>query len=273
MASEDPIKAQFDILRKRAQQAATTATQQEREGLKRRFASIGQVGSGAQIRAEAQLGKRAAERIKGVEETVGLAELAEKQRRQELGEAREFARGEREASQAFGAEQAGLQRQFSRGERLGSQDFAGTQAGLGREFARGERLGAQEFATVERQAGQRFAGLENFKSRELQLLGQKLQSRALDLQRKSVDAGIRQFDQEFKRDSAVIAFNQRMTEQANSEDLFEQLGLPSPLKGLKSPGGIGGAAIGTTLGAIAGGPVGAVIGGALGSAIGGGIKL
>lgn len=164
MAADDPISKQFEIMRKRARQAAQTATQQEREGLKRRFAALGQVGSGAQIRAEAQAQQRAAQRLERAEETVGLAELAERQRQRETAEAREFARGEREAGQRFAAEQAGIGRRFAaeqagigRGftaEQAGLQRrFAAEQAGVGREFARGERLGAQEFGAAQAQLG------------------------------------------------------------------------------------------------------------------------
>lgn len=207
MAAEDPIKAQFDILRKRARQAATTATQQEREGLQRRFASIGQVGSGAQIRAEAQAADRAAKRLGQAEETVSLAELGERQRQKEIGEARAFARGEREASQMFGAEQAGLQRRF-----------AAEQAGLGREFARGERMGSQDFAKGERMGSQDFA----FRAEEARRIAQESQfGRAQAFAKRQLDTAIEQFDREFVRDSATIEFNKRMAEDAANKGMFD----------------------------------------------------
>ncbi len=54
MAVQDPVSQRFEVLKKQARQQARTQAQTEQEGLRRRFAQIGQVGSGAQIRAEAQ---------------------------------------------------------------------------------------------------------------------------------------------------------------------------------------------------------------------------
>ena len=253
MAAEDPVKAQFDILRKRAKQAATTATQQEREGLSRRFASINQVGSGAQIRSEAQAFERGAKRQQEAEETIGLAELGERQRQKELTESRGFARGEREASQLFGAEQAGLQRrfasleagkgrEFARGERRGAQEFAGGQAGIqrrfasteagkGREFARGERVGSQEFARGEREGAQDFNQGQFQVSADLQRRASILQEGTFIENRRRFQESIRQFDQEFARDTETIEFNKRMAEMSARQGAFGggkgPMGLPS----------------------------------------------
>ena len=249
MAAEDPVKAQFDILRKRAKQAATTATQQEREGLSRRFASINQVGSGAQIRSEAQAFERGAKRQQEAEETIGLAELGERQRQKELGESREFARGERQASQLFGAEQAGLQRrfasleagkgrQFATGERRGSQAFAGGQAGIqrrfasteagkGREFASGERRGSQDFARGEREGAQEFNQGQFETSADLQRRASILQESAFIENKNRFQESIRQFDLEFIRDSDTIDFNKRMSEAEANSTFWDDLGFGS----------------------------------------------
>ena len=247
MAADDPLKERFEIFRKRAKQAATTATQREKEGLSRRFAQIGQVGSGAQIRAEAQAGERGAKRLAQAEESVGLAELGERQRLQEVKEARQFARGEREAGQMFAAEQAGLGRQFARGERLGSQAFAGKQADIQRKFARGERLSAQDFASLEAIAGRKFSKSERlsaqrfadkqakkariFTAKQNRLM-RTMQNKALTLQRDAFEEGVRQFDDTFARDTETIEFNKKMAEEMANKDLFDDLGLSGLFDGI-----------------------------------------
>jgi len=243
MAADDPTKERFEILRRRAQQAARTATQQEREGLQRRFAAIGQIGSGAQIRAEAQAAERAAKRLQQAEETVGLAELAERQRQREIGEQRAFARGEREAGQTFAArqagigrefaaQQAGIGREFARGEREAGQTLATQQAREGREFARGERISSQEFATGEAEKGRDF-------TREQQALSRDLQEKALAFQRTAFDENIRQWESEFNRDTSTIEFNKKMALENASRTLLDDLGLGGvSMSGLATgPGG------------------------------------
>ena len=240
MAADDPLKERFEILRRRARQAATSASQQEAEGLKRRFAQIGQVGSGAQIRAEAQASKRGAERLARAEETVGLAELAERQRQKEIAETREFARGERQESQTFAAQQAALARQFARGERLGSQTFAAGQADLQRKFQTGERLSSQDWQRLENEAGRTFSqeeriAAQNFANRQAAVarvftagqnaLARALQKEGLTLQRDAFNEGVRQFDKEFARDTDTIEFNKDMAEQTLNRTIFDDLGL------------------------------------------------
>lgn len=240
MAADDPLKERFEILRRRARQAAASESQREAEGLKRRFAQIGQVGSGAQIRAEAQASKRGAERLARAEETVGLAELAERQRAKEVAEAREFARGERQASQTFAAQQAALGREFARGERLGSQTFAAGQADLQRKFQTGERISSQDWQRLENEAGRTFSkeeriAAQNFANRQGAIsraftagqnaLARALQREGLDLQRDAFDEGVRQFDKEFARDTDTIEFNKKMAEETLNRTLFDDLGL------------------------------------------------
>ena len=259
MATQDPISQQFEILRKRAKQAANTATQQEREGLQRRFAALGQVGSGAQIRAESQAYQRGAERLQKAEESVGLAELSERQRRQDISEQRNFQTAERLAGQKFSSEQAGLQRQFAQqlqeaqrkyatGERLSSQEFAALQASKGREYATGERLGSQEFASQEANLGREYQTQQS-------ALARAIQEKALVFQQKSFDEGIRQFDLEFGRDSATIDFNKRMAELNSSKTLLDDLGVTG-ITGTPGSSKFG-AFLGTALG---GGPTQGLIG-------------
>lgn len=132
--------SQFDVLRRRAKREANVQTQQGQEALKRRFASIGQLNSGAAIKQQQIAHQQGAERAERATQNIDLAEAQENQRRKELIEGRQFQSGE-----------AAKQREFITGERLGGQEFAGNQAQLGREFATSERLGGQEFAGGEAQ--------------------------------------------------------------------------------------------------------------------------
>jgi hypothetical protein len=118
---------QFEILRRRAKREANVQTQQGQEALKRRFASIGQLNSGAAIKQQQIARQQGAERAERAAQTVDLAEAQENQRRKELIEGRQFQSGESQK-----------QREFLTGERIGGQ-----------EFATGERIGGQEFVSGE----------------------------------------------------------------------------------------------------------------------------
>lgn len=204
---KDETTAQFDLLRKRAKQEATKATQQEQEGLQRRFASLGQGSSGAAIRSQSLAESRGAERLQQAQEGIGFQEAAERQRQGEIAKQREFQTSEREAGQ-----------QFALGAQKGQQEFGAQQAELARQYATGERKAGQEFAIGERQAGQTFATEQNQLSRALQQAG-------LDLQTEAQNTQIAQFEREFNRDSNTIAFNQKMAESASKSNFLDDLGI------------------------------------------------
>lgn len=240
MAGNDPLKEQFDILRKRAKQGAATATQAEQEGLQRRFAQIGQVGSGSQIRAEAQASERGAQRLAQAEETVGLAELGEKQRLKETDEARKFATSERLGSQEFGANQADIQRKYGTSERLGSQAFGSEQADIQRKFMQGERLSAQDFASLEAEAGRKFSQEERIAAQDFadeqgkitrqfqeveNTLNRALQQAGLDFQVTAFNENTRQVDRQFEEDVRVTNINAAMADRESKKSLLDDLGL------------------------------------------------
>lgn len=207
MAADDPIAKQFELLRKRARQSAVQAGQAESEGLKRRFAQIGQVGSGAQIRAEAQAAERGAKRLARAEEAVGLAELGERQRQKEIGEAREFSRGERRAGQEFAARQAGIGRGFAAEQARVGRGFAAEQAGLGRGFQRELSESQRRFAATEAGKGRTFAQEQALAQRGF-ITGEREAgelTRAAELQRQREFAGKERVGaQEFAAEQAGI---------------------------------------------------------------------
>jgi hypothetical protein len=235
----DPA-ARFQRLRKEAKQEIQADVGQAQEAMKRRFAKLGLTGSGAQIKAQQQVEAEAGKRKDLALGRIASAEEQEALRRREIQEGREFARGEREASQSFAAEQAGLGREFQRGERLGSQAFASGQADLQRRFSAGEAAINREFQSeMETRASKRFYD--------------------------QLDQAAEQFERQFNLDELVTKFNMDMAQAAqDKKGLFEQAG------GVFSSGEFGGAFAGSQFGggAIAGGILGGAGGGGLGQAVG-----
>ena len=219
--------SRFDILRRQAKQQTTAGTQAQKEALKRRFAQLGQGTSGAAIKAE-QLAAREGEKQLGSRlGQIDIAEQTEKQRKQEIEEARQFQRGEREASQAFGAEQAAIARQFATGEREAGQAFAAEQASVQRDFQ--SELQAKQRELQERlQAGQiSFQQAENEKNR-LQQASQFLTQ--LKEARSQFDKQMAQAAEQFEEEVRVNNFNMQTADRQLKEPgiiggILEDLGL------------------------------------------------
>lgn len=241
MAQEalDP-NARFKRLKEEAKRETTAQTQQAQEALKRRFAALGLQSSGAAIKQE-QLAQEAGQtalqrRLEGIQS----AQETEQLRRQEIEEGRQFARGEREASQKFGAEQAKLAREFQTGERTAAQLFGAEQALLGREFAKGERLSAQDFAALQNKIQREFASDEALKQRgftaEQAQLARDIQidqfAKQLEFQKESRAIQESQFGQQmdlaikqFNLDEEITRYNQALAEaEASKKTIFDSLG-------------------------------------------------
>lgn len=127
MAIQPDGPDQFELARKRASAQNNAAVQGQQDALKRRFASLGSVNSGAAIKQNQMVAERGQENLAAVNQNIDAAQTAEFGRKAELQANRDFARS----------------------ERLGSQDFMGSQAELGRKFSTSERLGSQAFAAGE----------------------------------------------------------------------------------------------------------------------------
>ena len=67
--------------------------QQEKEGLKRKFASLGALGSGASIKAESQAGEAASRRMAEGSQKIEMARLGEQARQEDVEAQRAFQRG------------------------------------------------------------------------------------------------------------------------------------------------------------------------------------
>lgn len=136
---------QFSLARKRAQQRTTAETQEQKQALKRRFASMGGLGTGASIKAEQQAEQAGSERLQGAMEGIDVAQAQEAQRQKEIEQAREFQKSEREAAQKYASEESAL----------------------GREFAKTERIESQSFADAQRLAAEQFQGAQNDEQRAM----------------------------------------------------------------------------------------------------------
>ena len=138
----DP-SARFERLRQRAKQEQSATTQQQKEALQRRFAALGQLGSGADIKT-GQLAEEAGQKQLGrVQEGIRNIEEEDILRRQEIKAQREFQASEAAKGRQFAAEQAEIARQAGL-EQLGvQQEFAAEQAKLGRDFQSSEALAAR----------------------------------------------------------------------------------------------------------------------------------
>lgn len=109
---------EYDILRKQAQQRTNKQAQMGNEAIQRRFAQLGAVGSGAQLRQEEKLRQQVAQEGEQAQQQVGLAESGELQRRKELEQGQQFAATEAEKARAFQGQESALTR-AQQGEQFG----------------------------------------------------------------------------------------------------------------------------------------------------------
>lgn len=261
-AAQAPQSAQdqndeFDIARKRAKREANAALQGQQDALKRRFATLGNLNSGARLKLEQKAQDSVQRRLGEANETIGAAERAEDRRRQEIAEGRKFQSSEREASQGFAAQQAelgrnftsqeaALQRKYLTGERLSSQEFAALQNATQREFATREREASEGFASKQNEIG---------RAQQKELFQKEMEQRLA-----AFNEQVRQFNETFSEEVRVT--------DANLETARKQLEDKGFFDSDAGQGALAGAATGAAIGSVV--PVvGTAIGGLAGAAIGG----
>ena len=175
----DQDVSEFDTQRKKAEQQINAQKQGQQDALKRRFAAMGNINSGAYVKANENVDDAAAQQREQANEGINSAQNAELRRRRELAAGQEFASQEAEKGRQFTSGENALQRKFSTQERLGGQDFqsgmlgkqqdfAAAQAEAQRKYATGERLSSQDFALLQAKDAREFQGSENAMSRALQ---------------------------------------------------------------------------------------------------------
>lgn len=189
LRAQNPTSAVFDLQRKRINDQAQAQGQQENDAIQRRFAAMGGLNSGANIKAIQQQQDSALQRRQQALEGVDMSEAQDASRRAEV--------------------EAG--RQFQREERLGGQDFSAGQAALQRQFQTGERLSGQDFASAQNLAQREFQSRENAANRDVQKWQAELQN-SLALKQLDLDT------QKFGYDKEVNEWNKRMYEQGLADD-------------------------------------------------------
>ena len=203
----------FDILKRRLQSDVKGQTQQQQEGLKRRFAAIGGLSSGAAIKQQQLAEQRGGQQLQRAGETVELARLGEQARQQEVEAGRKFQAGESALQRKFAGEQAGLGREFATSERLGSQEYGGAQSQLARNFAANQsKKGRQHDRT-------QFAAQRDL-TFKLQKNADAFKQQAFDFQK--TQAGL-QWDQvafENRLNEQTLIFNRNQAKKASGGNLF-----------------------------------------------------
>lgn len=195
----DAISRRFELLGKRASQQAQQRKQQEEEGLKRQFARIGGIGSGAQIRATQQAGQERAKALEDVQAQLGAAESQERQQQEEIQKGREFAREERLGAEKFAAGQARAARGFARSERLGAQQFQAMEADKQRGFSK------KLFDIDMRFKNKQFrAGLDQFREQ-------------MAFNRDQLGQSKEQFEKQLELDTEISRFNMKMAKKASNK--------------------------------------------------------
>jgi hypothetical protein len=123
----DALKRKYDILRQKASQQGQAAEQEQVGALQRRFASLGNLSSGAAIKQEQLVKEQAAKQREEAVQNVDVAQAGEEAQQEQLRQQQEFAKAEREAGQGFAAAQAKEAQGFSAGE---AEKQRGFQQGL-----------------------------------------------------------------------------------------------------------------------------------------------
>ena len=237
---------EFELARKRAERESKVRLQTRQDALQRRFASLGNLDSGIQLKQASLAEQEEGQALADVKEGIGTAERMELRRRRELAEQRQYQTSERLGSQLFASGETALGRRFATGERVGSEKFASGEARTGREFgaaqaniaqrfATGERRESENFASRERGLGQAFASQETAKAQSQQAsqfarqldLTKKHFAQQLDLTKKQFDVSIDQFDRTFGEEVRINNKNIEFAEQVLGEkDLIDQISSP-----------------------------------------------
>jgi hypothetical protein len=271
-----PKKSVFERQRERINQQSVVAEQEGQDALKRNFARMNNLNSGAYVAQTQKVSDDVAKRREQALLDVDAQEQGVEEQRAEAEKGRTFAREERLGSQDFASGEANKGRLFAREERLGGQEFVAGQSAIGRAFAQQEREAGQNFQSAMVSKQQDFAAGEAQKQREYgtsereasQTFASEESAAARAQQQTQFDATLKQsgeqFDKQFVLDETVSNFNMDMAKKIfEKKDFFEKA--IDPFGGIdrsaeKAPGvmGAGGKA-------IAGGAVGGMFGGIAGA--------
>lgn len=130
--------SQFDLARKRAKDQSDVDLQARKDALQRRFASLGNLDSGAQLKQEELAVNDASSNLTNANEGINAQQQAEIGRRKEVIQGQNFQTSEREAGQNFVSGEATKQRDYGTSERLASEKYGTSERVSGQDFASSE---------------------------------------------------------------------------------------------------------------------------------------
>lgn len=195
---DEDINMRYDALKRRLEQQTAAQKQQASEGLARKFASMGTLGSGAQIKLEQKAAQQIGEQAQQASNEIEGQRIGEQQKRKMVEEERGWQSGEAEKG-----------RQFAMSEAEKGRQFASRENEIGRQFARGEREESQKFSAAEAAT-----------AREMQ---QRMFDADMVFKNKMADLQDRQWTHDYKLREDEQEFNKAMaTRMADRKSLLDK---------------------------------------------------
>lgn len=217
MAALDPnAPNEFDLARKRAAGQANKQNQMQQDALKRRAASLGNMSGGAFIKQQQEAIRDTGQQLAQANEGIDTAQRAEVRRVNEIKEARDFSRGEREASQKFAS-----------GERDASQKFASGESALSRQQQAdqfGQNLGFQKEQLA--QQAEQFKGQMELAFKEFKFKD-KMSDHQIKMAGKAADLAMKQFDLQEKTE-AFNAIQSIANQKLSPDQINAMIGILGP---------------------------------------------
>lgn len=211
---DEDINLRYDALKRRLEQQTNAQKQQSGEGLARKFAAMGTLNSGAQIKLEQKAAQQIDEQSQLASNEIEGQRIGEQQKRKMIEEERGWQSGEAEKGRQFALTESEKQRGFAREE-----------GEIGRKFAREEGDIGRKFAMGEREASQKFAASESATAREMQ---QKMFDSDMVFKQKMADLQDRQWSNDYKLREDEQAFNKAMAERmADRKGLLDRISNPT----------------------------------------------
>lgn len=214
--------AMFEQARKKAQQETTSGKQQANEAIQRRFAQLGMQGSGEAIKQQQVVEQKSQEQLGERFGAIDAAKQQEQGRQADIQEARQFAVGEREASQKYATGERVASQGFATSERVSGQSFADLMLKKQQAFARGERIDSQAYASEQAAIGREFSDQQQQKQNAFARTLDDIQGQRFS---KQLAQSATQFKEQMALEKDALDFNKKMANaEANKKDIFGKLG-------------------------------------------------
>lgn len=230
------LDKRYDVIKQRLESQARAGAQEKDDAIKRRFAAMGNLGSGAYVKTAQNAQNETQKNILEAGQNVDMQKEAELQRLTEVDEGRKYATSERVAGQGFQESMLGKQQAYGTSERIAGQgfqegilgkqqSFAATQADIQRKYGTSEREAGQLYASGERRAAEKYNTSER-------LAAQGFSKEMTEKQRAWQDAIFTEtnrindamFTENARLDEWVTQFNMGMARaEFNKQDLLEKI--------------------------------------------------